>query len=706
MTNNLISSSHFYFLRFIALIVIAILVMLPHHLINAQPLQSPSQQGKMLTPENLEKNSYQLWLACFQAWKQGKKPDVPNLGIVDSVDPKEAQRAHAVWEQAKFRAYLAVEGKGMYQTWLNFWQAKEKGQQTAAPILKYPDVFDADQANRIQTLWEQAYTKAHLAVFEKGAYQTWLDYYQALLQGGQPPLPELTIPAGIKPQEVKQAQEVWQQSQVRAQRKAQQSAQAQARQTKQPSIQADNIEALSDGKITTSLPDVVIDDATRQQAARSIIPLQDVTIPNNSNPQPVSGINRPKGIAGVFAYAANSTQPGQLQSNSPEAIAANNNNRIIAELNADTVKAKTSVNTETAKKLIEKLDSRNDQTNINPAVSGGPQLVRRYTYGLQGPISMSQLINGQWVTSFFIYDGEGNIRMLTDENGTVTDTYDYDAWGNVINRTGNTPNTRLYRAEEWDPDLSMYYLRNRYYQSATGRFWTQDSYEGFKQRPQSLHKYTYANNNPVNMHDPSGRFAITNALTFNGILKGIAIFNAFTQPILQALGADPFPLIRGGDLTNTQNAMIIARAVPIPNFAGQTGLCDTALAAYEVPSLRATISRLEINRNVFDGRNSTYVDFKQRTFPYKRLFQNVPSISAETVLNVPGRGPVVFLAQPFFDFMTDERRAVTLLHESAHAFGALPYSPFLDPNFPGGSKAISIRIKNDCFPRVYFPGDE
>lgn len=73
----------------------------------------------MLTPENLEKDSYQLWLACFQAWKQGKKPDVPNLGILNTVDSKEAQRAHTVLEQSKFRAYLAIEGNGMYQTWLN-----------------------------------------------------------------------------------------------------------------------------------------------------------------------------------------------------------------------------------------------------------------------------------------------------------------------------------------------------------------------------------------------------------------------------------------------------------------------------------------------------------------------------------------------------------------------------------------------------------
>ena len=38
----------------------------------------------------------------------------------------------------------------------------------------------------------------------------------------------------------------------------------------------------------------------------------------------------------------------------------------------------------------------------------------------------------------------------------------------------------------------------------TGRFWTVDSYEGNSEDPQSLHKYLYAQNNPVNGSDASG----------------------------------------------------------------------------------------------------------------------------------------------------------------------------------------------------------
>ena len=38
----------------------------------------------------------------------------------------------------------------------------------------------------------------------------------------------------------------------------------------------------------------------------------------------------------------------------------------------------------------------------------------------------------------------------------------------------------------------------------TGRFWTADTYEGGNSDPVSLHKYLYANADPVNGMDPSG----------------------------------------------------------------------------------------------------------------------------------------------------------------------------------------------------------
>ena len=52
-------------------------------------------------------------------------------------------------------------------------------------------------------------------------------------------------------------------------------------------------------------------------------------------------------------------------------------------------------------------------------------------------------------------------------------------------------------------------FRATYHNPNTGRFWTQDSYEGVGSDPASLHKYTYCGNNPVNSIDPSGHMDVT-----------------------------------------------------------------------------------------------------------------------------------------------------------------------------------------------------
>jgi RHS repeat-associated protein len=139
-----------------------------------------------------------------------------------------------------------------------------------------------------------------------------------------------------------------------------------------------------------------------------------------------------------------------------------------------------------------------------------------FTYGLElVNEARSYVVNGQSANSmiYFVYDGHGSARALTDTTGAVTDTYDYDAFGNLTHSTGTTYNNYLFAAEQFDPDLHLYYNRARYLNTSTGRFWSMDTFDGDPQSPTSLHKYLYAGADPVNRHDPSGRWDIGEALT-------------------------------------------------------------------------------------------------------------------------------------------------------------------------------------------------
>ncbi|HEY1172625.1 MAG TPA: putative Ig domain-containing protein, partial [Verrucomicrobiae bacterium] len=57
-------------------------------------------------------------------------------------------------------------------------------------------------------------------------------------------------------------------------------------------------------------------------------------------------------------------------------------------------------------------------------------VMRVYVWGHQ-LVSMDQVSGNDWVPSFYGYDGKGSVRQLYDQYGTVTDTYDYDAFGNL-----------------------------------------------------------------------------------------------------------------------------------------------------------------------------------------------------------------------------------------------------------------------------------
>ena len=143
-----------------------------------------------------------------------------------------------------------------------------------------------------------------------------------------------------------------------------------------------------------------------------------------------------------------------------------------------------------------------------------PRLVRNYTHGLN-LISARDSSESypEPTTHYYGYDGHGSVRFLTGETGpTVTDTYTYDAYGVLLDQTpadanARTPNNYLYAGEQWNPDLDLYYNRARYLDPNLGRFWTMDTFEGNPSDPLSLHKFLYADANPVDRIDPSGNLS-------------------------------------------------------------------------------------------------------------------------------------------------------------------------------------------------------
>ena len=105
---------------------------------------------------------------------------------------------------------------------------------------------------------------------------------------------------------------------------------------------------------------------------------------------------------------------------------------------------------------------------------------------------------------YHLFDALGSTRALVAGTGLVTDTFDYDAWGGLLDHSGTSGARHRFAGEETDLESGLSYLRARYYDPRTRTFLTRDPGAGSAAEPLSLHPYLYASGNPVNRTDPSG----------------------------------------------------------------------------------------------------------------------------------------------------------------------------------------------------------
>jgi len=208
-------------------------------------------------------------------------------------------------------------------------------------------------------------------------------------------------------------------------------------------------------------------------------------------------------------------------------------------------------------------------------------VVATYHYG-HDLISQSRLVvdpatgSSEWVDRLFVYDGGGSVRALTDLEGNVTDTFSYDAYGNLLQPSSLfLPTSYLYRGERYDPDLGHYYLRARFYDANLGRFHTLDEYEGRTGEPLSLHKYLYAHANPVSGWDPSGNETLPSQ-TVSQMVQG-TLRNMGKQNYKLVIRKGVCQLIEIGldeateAAINTAGLYLFEHAYNVPNHLGKGG---------------------------------------------------------------------------------------------------------------------------------------
>jgi len=127
--------------------------------------------------------------------------------------------------------------------------------------------------------------------------------------------------------------------------------------------------------------------------------------------------------------------------------------------------------------------------------------VTKYVYGLG---LIGEEISGNFKTYHFDY--RGSTVAITNANGTVTDTFEYDTYGKLTAHSGSNNTQFLYNGRDGvlTEDNGLIYMRARYYSPTLRRFVNADKVHGDITNSLSLNRYTYVNGNPASFVDPEG----------------------------------------------------------------------------------------------------------------------------------------------------------------------------------------------------------
>lgn len=129
------------------------------------------------------------------------------------------------------------------------------------------------------------------------------------------------------------------------------------------------------------------------------------------------------------------------------------------------------------------------------------------TYYLYGDSLLSQGGAATSSRQYYLTDGMGNVRYVTDSAGSSLQAYTYDPYGNET--TTSALSNYGFQGYEKDRENNLTYLHARYYDPTTGRFISKDPVEGILNVPQSQNGYGYTHGDPVNQSDPSGEVVET-----------------------------------------------------------------------------------------------------------------------------------------------------------------------------------------------------
>jgi len=142
--------------------------------------------------------------------------------------------------------------------------------------------------------------------------------------------------------------------------------------------------------------------------------------------------------------------------------------------------------------------------------------------------------------TYLAYDHLGSVTQATDSSAVAVSSRRYEPWGTW---SGSAGLEYAFTGREIDAESGLYYYRERYYDPAQGRFISEDPL-GLGSGP---NRYPYADNDPVNLVDPSGLMAqVWCRPVHNQVGAGLGGMHCFTSISCPGMPPTLISLLGGG----------------------------------------------------------------------------------------------------------------------------------------------------------------
>jgi RHS repeat-associated protein len=179
--------------------------------------------------------------------------------------------------------------------------------------------------------------------------------------------------------------------------------------------------------------------------------------------------------------------------------------------------------------------------------------LRYYVY-LPGGTLLYAIDAATGARHFYHFDASGSTTLLTDDSGAITDTYAVTPYGESVSQNGSTDNPFTWMGQlgvMQEGLTSLFYMRGRYYDSASARFLSPDPV--FSGAPQDVNPYQYAHADPLRLSDPLGTQTTAMQSITNTLLDTVnpAVSSGFsTLKSVTPEGGSPLDVL-GGISTTT-----------------------------------------------------------------------------------------------------------------------------------------------------------